>query len=154
MVQSTRMHGLRLSIQALTSILLLAGALLGLFFLNAQIEIFSFGSQWPDARTVPQALLALLAITVAVRLVRHRADRETSIGRARSHGRVFLVAAAAALAIWSMPAYGFLPGSVAAGVVTAWALGERRLLLLAGIPLAIAAAVVYGGRYGLNIPLP
>lgn len=139
---------------ALTSILLLVGALAGLYVADTQIQVFGFGNQWPDARTVPMAVLGLLAVATALRIVLNLNSVELPVGPARSHGRVALVVLSSAAALWSMTYFGFLPGAVFVAFVSTLALGERRPVFVIGLPLVVAFAVYYGGRYGLNVPLP
>jgi hypothetical protein len=154
MGQSSATKQFQLSMSALTSILLLVGSLVGIWIADSEIQIFGFGSQWPDARTVPVAVLWLLAAVSALRLILNFRKQETSIGPARRLGQVFIVLLAAVIALWSMPRFGFLPGAIFLGVVATLALGERRPLLVIGLPLAVAVAVFFGGRYGLGVPLP
>ncbi|WP_320144650.1 tripartite tricarboxylate transporter TctB family protein [uncultured Cohaesibacter sp.] len=144
----------QLTMPALTSILLLVSSLVGIWIADSEIQIFSFGDQWPDARTVPVVVLWLLAAISALRLILNFGEQETPIGPARRYGQVFIVLLAAVMALWSMPHFGFLPGAIFLGIVATLALGERRALLVLGLPLVIAITVYYGGRYGIGVPLP
>ena len=137
----------------LTTGLLLAAALGALAVLNAQIEVFGFGASGPDARSFPRAALWLVAAVLALRLVLGLRRADTPLGRPARLARVLAVAAATALALWLMPRVGFFAGAAGAGIVVALVLGERRPLPLI-LPVLIAGLVAYGGRHGLNIPLP
>ncbi len=154
MAMTSETKHFQLTMPALTSILLLVSSLVGIWIADSEIQIFSFGDQWPDARTVPVAVLWLLAAVSALRLILNVGKQTIAMGPARRHGQVFIVLLAAVIALWSMPRFGFLPGAIFLGIVATLALGERRPLLVLGLPLAIAVAVYYGGRYGIGVPLP
>jgi hypothetical protein len=137
----------------LTTGLMLAAALGAIAVLDQQIEIFGFGDSGPDARSFPRMALWLLAAVLALRLILGLRQADAPLGRPVRLGRVLAVAAATALALWLMPRAGFFVGAAGAGIVVALVLGEKRLPALI-LPFFIAAIVAYGGRHGLNIPLP
>lgn len=139
--------------RTLTAGLLLAAAAWGLYSLDSQIQVFGFGAAGPDARSFPRVALWLLAAVAALRLVLGLRAEDTPLGNRARLGRVLAVTASCAVALWAMPQTRFFIGAAGAGIVVALVLGERRPLLL-GLPLVVAAVVVYGARHGLRIPLP
>ncbi|WP_417211165.1 tripartite tricarboxylate transporter TctB family protein [Antarctobacter sp.] len=138
---------------SVTGSLILAAALSALYLLDSQIEVFGFGDAGPDARSFPRAALWLLAGTVALRLVMRLRTQDTPLQPPRRLGRVLAVTACTGAALLAMPQFGFFAGAAGAGIVVALVLGERRPLMLC-LPVIVAAIVAYGGRHGLNIPLP
>ena len=145
---------LRPGFRTLTGTVLLTGALAAIFTLDAQIQIFGFGDSGPDARSFPRLVLWALAGVVALRLILSVRAAEAPLGPRHRIGRVLGLIFVTGLALWSMPRFGFFPGAALAGIATTVALGERRPLLVMGLPVLVAAIVAYGGRHGLTIPLP
>ena len=137
----------------LTAGLLLVTTVGAIAALDSQIEVFGFGDAGPDARSFPRAALWLLAAVLALRLARNLRVQDATFGGMSRLGRALAVAATSAVALWAMPLVGFLVAASGLGIVVALLLGERRIVLLA-LPVAVAALVTYGGRHGLNIPLP
>lgn len=144
----------RFGMATLTCLLLVVFAALGLWVLDAQVEVYSFGSSVFDARFFPRIILWLIVISAVLRLLVSRGKQQTPIGSPRSWFRVFLVVIAMILALRFMPTIGFLAGAFFAAAVTALALGERKLIFCLGLPLLVAALVSLGAHKGLNIPLP
>lgn len=140
--------------RTLTCLVLLAGSLAGLYLLDRQIEVFGFGAQGPDARTLPRIVLWVLTAALLARLAVSWRTPDVYAGPPRRVLRVLIVIATTITALWLMPRFGFFPGAVVAGISVTLSLGERRLLLVVGVPLILATAVFLGGRNGLNIPLP
>ena len=136
----------------LTCLLLVVFASLGLWVLDAQVEVYSFGSSVFDARFFPRIILWLIVISAVLCLLVSRSKQQAPIGSPRSWFRVFLVVIAMILALRFMPTIGFLAGAFFAA--TALALGERKLIFCLGLPLMVAALVSLGAHKGLNIPLP
>ena len=137
----------------LTAGLLLVTTIGAIAALDSQIEVFGFGDAGPDARSFPRAALWLLAAVLTLRLIRNLRVPDAAFGGPSRLGRAMAVAVGTAVALWAMPQVGFLIGASGLGILVALLLGERRILLLA-LPVAVAALVTYGGRHGLNIPLP
>ncbi|WP_425072117.1 tripartite tricarboxylate transporter TctB family protein [Sagittula sp. S175] len=137
----------------LTTGLLLAAALGAIAVLDRQIEVFGFGDSGPDARSFPRLAFWLLAAVLALRLVLTLRAGDSPLGRPVRLGRVAAVAVFVAASLWVMPVTGFFVAAAGTGVAVALVLGERRPLPLI-VPVLAAALVAYGGRHGLNIPLP
>lgn len=152
--ETTRGGFSRPGFRALTGGILLVGALGALYVLNAQIQVFSLGDAGPSARSFPRWALWVLAAAVLLRLVLSLRVPEIHFGPLRRSGRVLIVTLSTAAALWTMPQFGFFVGAAVAGIVATLAMGERRPLLLIGLPLLVAALVGYGARHGLSIPLP
>ena len=140
--------------QTLLSLLLIVSAGLGLWVLDTQVEVFSFGDSTYDAQFFPRIILSLIVVTVFCRLILRRREKPVPIGAISSWLRIFVVTFAIIAALLLMPTIGFLAGSFLAAFVTAVAFGERKLLYNVGLPLLVAALVTFGAQKGLNIPLP
>lgn len=144
----------RFGLASLATLAILLVALGGLASLPAQVLVFDFGDSGPDARFFPRLVLALLALAAALRLWLRRAELEEAPGAALDWARVLLIGLLIGGAVLVMDALGFLLCSAAVGIVLAWLLGERRLVLGLLLPLAVAVLVTLGARHALNIPLP
>lgn len=144
----------RFGLASLATLAILLVALGGLASLQAQVLVFDFGDSGPDARFFPRLVLALLALAAALRLWLRRAEPEEAPGAALDWARVLLIGLLIGGAVLAMDALGFLLCSAAVGIVLAWLLGERRLVLGLLLPLAVAVLVTLGARHALNIPLP
>lgn len=70
-----------------TAVLLLFLALIGLWLVPSQIEVFALESQWPDARTLPTAYLALLVLALLLRSLLELRKSDYSLGSVRAHLR-------------------------------------------------------------------
>lgn len=144
----------RFGLQSMAVTFLLLLALVGLLTLQSQVLVFDFGDSGPDARFFPRLVLGLLALACGLRLWVRRGSLEDAPGSLLDWARVLLIGLLIAAAVLFMDALGFLLCAAAVGVLLAWVLGERRLLLGLLLPLAVAALVTFGARYALNIPLP
>jgi len=147
-------HKRRFGLPSLATFAILLVALGGLASLQAQVLVFDFGDSGPDARFFPRLVLALLALAAALRLWLRRAELEEAPGAALDWARVLLIGLLIGGAVLAIDALGFLLCSAAVGIVLAWLLGERRLVLGLLLPLAVAVLVTLGARHALNIPLP
>lgn len=144
----------RFGLQSLATLVILLLALAGLLVLQSQVLVFDFGDSGPDARFFPRLILALLVLAAGLRLWLRRSSVEDAPGPVVHWGRVLLIGLLIAGAVLAMDALGFLLCAAAVGVLLAWVLGERRLLLGVLLPLVVAVLVTFGARYALNIPLP
>lgn len=145
---------IRPGFRTFTGAVLLTGAIAAVATLDTQIEVFGFGDSGPDARSFPRLAFGLLAGVMALRLVLSFRQADTAMVPIHKMARVLGVIVVTGAALWSMPRFGFFPGAALAGIVATLALGERRPLLVVGLPVVIALITAYGGRYLLNIPLP
>lgn len=141
-------------LQSLICLMFTGLAGLGLWFLDTQVQVFSFGSSLFDAQFFPRIVLALIIVTsiLCVIVRAHKADEP--LGELAKWGRVTFLAAALVVSLWFMPSIGFLSGAFATACITALLLGERSVIVSIGLPLLVATLVTIGAQQGLTIPLP
>ncbi|SPF81754.1 hypothetical protein [Pseudoprimorskyibacter insulae] len=142
----------RFGASTLTSLGLLVGAIAGLLLLEAQVPLWGFGSNGPDARSFPRVALIVLAGLAGLRLGLGLWRGGAGLGA--GWFRAGLVTAALIAGLWAMPMLGFIPCAAGLGIVTALAFGERKPLALIAVPLIAAAIVGLGARFILAVPLP
>lgn len=141
-------------LQSLICLMLAIFAGLGLYLLDSQVQVFSFGDSSFDARFFPRIVLVLIIIIALLCCIARAQKMDEPIGSLVGWARVFLVVGVISLALWFMPSIGFLLSSFVVASVTAFILGERDIKLYVGLPLLIAAIITFGAQYGLTIPLP
>ena len=141
-------------LQSLICLMLAVFAGLGLWTLDTQVQVFSFGDSLFDARFFPRIVLGLIIVTAILCCLARAKKTDEPIGPLAGWIRVLLVVGTIALALWFMPSVGFLISSFVAAMVTALVLGERHIILYVGLPLIVATLVTVGAQHGLNIPLP
>ena len=137
------------------TVALLCVSLLGLNQLEAQVEVFSFGESRFDARLFPQAVLTLLALACAVRVV--LGLKTPTVQGEGSLGRWFTLVSLTGVFVaawWLMPLVGFWLASSAVAVLTALAFGERRVLYVLVLPVVMASLIFFLATQGLGLPLP
>lgn len=141
-------------LQSLICLLLAVLAIYGLWSLDSQVQVFSFGDVLYDAQFFPRIVLSLIIVTAVLCCLARLPQQEEPIGSFAAWARVLLGVGAVGLALWLMPNVGFLLSAFLAAVVIALTLGERHLALYLGLPLLVATLVTVGAQHGLNIPLP
>ena len=144
----------RPGIETVTAALILGAAVAGLALLHGQVEVFTLGEQGLDARSFPRWVLVALAVASAVRLLTGLRRADTPIGAPLAWARAAAIALSMAIGLAVMPRFGFFVGALIVGVTTSFAFGERRWLLGVGIVVVLSAAVTFGARWLLGIPLP
>lgn len=141
-------------LQSLICLMLAIFAGLGLYLLDSQVQVFSFGDSSFDARFFPRIVLVLIIIIALLCCIVRAQKMDEPVGSLAGWARVFLVVGIISIALWFMPRVGFLLSSFVVASVTAFVLGERDIKLYVVLPLLIAALVTFGAQYGLTIPLP
>ena len=141
-------------LQSLVCLMLAVFAGLGLWTLDTQVQVFSFGDSLFDARFFPRIVLGLIIVTAILCCVARIKKADDQVGPLTGWIRVLLVVGTLIWALWFMPSVGFLISSFMAASATALVLGERNILLYIGLPFLVATLVTLGAQYGLNIPLP
>ena len=141
-------------LQSLICLILASFAGLGLWTLETQVQVFSFGDSLFDAQFFPRIVLGLIVVTALLCCVARIKKTDEPIGPFSGWIKVLLVVGAIVLALWLMPSVGFFISACVAAITTALVLGERHIILYVGLPLLVAALVTLGAQHGLNIPLP
>lgn len=141
-------------LQSLICLLFAISAGLGLWVLESQVQVFSFGDSLFDAQFFPRIVLSLIvAVSVLCFIARMRKE-DQPIGPFSNLVRVVIAGSIIAVALWYMPVMGFLLATFIAASVTALLFGERHMVFFIGLPLFVSALVTFGAQQGLNIPLP
>lgn len=143
----------RWGVRRVTAVLLLLLALLGLWWVPAQIEVFALEPHWPDARTLPAVFLGLLAFALVLRAVLEWRKPDHPLGTLKAHLRVVALVLSLGLGLALMQSGRGAAGLALIAVLVAPILSNGPMLkpTLASIAFAMAAYVV--AVFVLHIPL-
>ena len=145
----------RIGTETLLCVSFLGLGLTGLFLLETEVPVFSFGGgSGPDARFFPRIVLGLLVAARLVRLSLARKSLDIPLGSTARWLRVALSAGGVIAGTAMMPLIGFFGGAVLAGAATVLAFGESRPWVSLIVTLVVAGLVTLAARELIHIPLP
>ena len=138
----------------LTAGIFLVVAALGLWMLREQVQVFSLDDHWPDARSFPMLVLALLALVASIRIALSLVGRDGGFGRGAAIFRTASLTGCLVLALSLIAGFGFFVGAFLAAAGTSFFLGEKKFWSGITLCLLSVALMTATAKWLLHIPLP
>lgn len=132
---------------------LLLLALLGLWLLPAQIEVFALEHHWPDARTLPAFFLILLVLALVARAWLEWRESDLLLGSGHSFLRVLALALILAIGIGVMQGVHGAAGLALIALLVAPMLSAGAALKPTVASLVFALGLYAVAVFVLRIPL-